>query len=706
MKRGPWLAALALVLVATVHEARAQVRPVPRPEPVRRKDATQAAAPPASSLSGRFALGAAKRLYARGSSEDRVRAIERAGSVRDEAATAWLAGLLEPGSPTRTDAAALRALARALGPRADDENARTALVALVTAAVPGPLLRGPRVAPAGGPGDDATRERGVLAQRTAALALARYGGDRGAAQLAALVRSGGPAAFAAEAALVAYPPARLPFAAGAPVTPELARLLEATADVRAVEVLRGGLSAPAVPARAAALVALAGLGDGGVVEVARAWLSDPDPQLRLAGARALLALGHVDGGRALGALLTGPDTSSGALALAARYPSPALVQELAALARAEEPAIAQRALEALERAGGPDALRALAALAADGPSPFRATLALGRSREEGALARLEDLARAPATRGRAARGYAVARLRGADRVPALERALADDPALRALVDVARDGARLDDALADPRPAARLGAALGAAAHLDARTCARLLEAHAKERDPEVALALAAGLLGGDPDTRLTTPELVGLVESSSPAAYGAALALAARARDAAADGPRLDALLASRDELVRAHAARGLGAAALPDASARLLDLVDDDPSPVVRARALEALRERPAHEAPARRRDVLPTAAALDPDPTVRGLARAALGASTTVRTGGPGEATWIHLRDVTPRPDGAHPRPRAAALVGGDGLARPVVLGEDTVLPGVSGGEARLVLAPALAPGEPPAR
>ena len=221
MKRGPWLAALALVLVATGHEARAQVRPVPRPEPVRRKDATQAAAPPASSLSGRFALGAAKRLYARGTSEDRVRAMERAGSVRDEAATAWLAGLLEPGSPTRTDAAALRALARALGPRADDETARTALVALVTAAGPGPLLRGPRVAPAGGPGDDATRERGVLAaHRRPGAGAVRRRPRRGAARGPRAL--GRPCGFRRGGGARRLPARSPPFAAGA-VTPELAR---------------------------------------------------------------------------------------------------------------------------------------------------------------------------------------------------------------------------------------------------------------------------------------------------------------------------------------------------------------------------------------------------------------------------------------------------------------------------------------------------
>ncbi|MDP9001648.1 MAG: hypothetical protein M3O46_16235, partial [Myxococcota bacterium] len=65
--------------------------------------------------------------------------------------------------------------------------------------------------------------------------------------------------------------------------------------------------------------------------------------------------------------------------------------------------------------------------------------------------------------------------------------------------------------------------------------------------------------------------------------------------------------------------------------------------------------------------------------------------------------EVAWLRL---TPAPGATVPRDMTAALVGSDGIARPIAFDDDgyALVPGMPPGEARLRLAPRLPPYEAP--
>jgi hypothetical protein len=182
-----------------------------------------------------------------------------------------------------------------------------------------------------------------------------------------------------------------------------------------------------------------------------------------------------------------------------------------------------------------------------------------------------------------------------------------------------------------------------------------------------------------------------------PDAPLASLALASRANDDLA--PVVDALFASRDPVVRAHVAAGLGRASWPAAVGRLARAYAYEPDPSVRRAVVRALASSSAPPSPARA-EALGLAARLDPDARVRFLAERGLpshAASAPLGASLAPSVSWLRLARV----DGTAPAPDAietGALVRDGGLAIPLAFDADgyALVVGVSPGPARLVLAP----------
>ncbi len=98
------------------------------------------------------------------------------------------------------------------------------------------------------------------------------------------------------------------------------------------------------------------------------------------------------------------------------------------------------------------------------------------------------------------------------------------------------------------------------------------------------------------------------------------LALARRATEA--DANEEDALLSSRDAIVRSHAARGLARSEDPTRSGRLANAYAYEPDPLVRRAILAALAELPLNGSSAPSlAETIALAPRLDPDPGVRSV-------------------------------------------------------------------------------------
>jgi hypothetical protein len=253
---------------------------------------------------------------------------------------------------------------------------------------------------------------------------------------------------------------------------------------------------------------------------------------------------------------------------------------------------------------------------------------------------------------------------------------------------------LPRALADADPRVRRAAATGALGRWDEQARNAVLDRLAVEPDEVTRQVLSVGLQG-DASGRVPTTTLADRAQSGGADAPLAALALGRRA-----DGgdEAVDALLGSRDPVLRAHAARGLGASRAPDAVGRLARSYAWEADADVRRALIDALATHAAREprAPALH-DALALAAWLDPDEVVRWTARRALEGSPSDRRQLVREVAWLNLvpADGAPRPHGV-----TATLLPADGLALPFAFDDDgyALVPGVAPGEARVRLAPRL--------
>jgi hypothetical protein len=180
----------------------------------------------------------------------------------------------------------------------------------------------------------------------------------------------------------------------------------------------------------------------------------------------------------------------------------------------------------------------------------------------------------------------------------------------------------------------------------------------------------------------------------------AALALARRADEELA--PRVDALLGSHDPWMRAHVARGLATSAARDVTGRLGSVFAWEPAPEVRRALVEALAARTGEDVDApSRRQALELAASLEPDAVTRKEAQRALdGARPPARPAGH-EVAWLR---VVAAEGAARPKDLTGAVVGEDGVARPVVFDDDgyALVPGMPPGDAQLRLDGRTPPGD----
>lgn len=686
-------------------------------------------------LRAHFGAEIAARLLRSDDPAERLRGIARAAAAGTPDAVALLVQAAEPSGPFRGDTRATIDLARALAPWADQPPVRLALLAIVNAATPsasahdrGDDARGAhggipigamnmsaqaaaaadaRAAAAGlgifaDDGDHAARAQ--LARGIAALALASTRETRTFEGLLALARAGGPGQSAAIAALGALPPSpALVFGRGMLTSPPIMRLAAQLGDVRAIDGIRQELAAPEATVRASALVTLAELGDGRVADAARASRADHDPRVRAAAAEALVLIDAPERVAAVEALFGDDATVHAAARLAERVSSPAIVRALASRAAGSaDPDLRAEAIAALGRSADPETLRALAALLRDPVVQGDAAQAIARSAAPGALAVVDRMIAEPRTSRLGVRAGVVRALTRGETSDALRTAAkrmaastsdGDARALGVFARVALGDVAAEDALGDSDPRVRRAAAMASLAHPDERSRHALLARLAHEPDATTRQVLGVGLAAGDPRAQTTTLALLDRAQAGESDGPLAAMALAARI-DAPGDA-RVDALLTSGDRLVRAHAARGLGLSAAPDALGRLAAAYTYEAEPSVRRAIVEALARRAQSsvhdEAAIARLGTLETAARLDPD---RGVRWAATHGGSS-EPGAGSQVAWIRLATAD---GGAPPRDMLGAFVRSDGLAVPVAFDADgyALVPGVPPGEGRLVLAP----------
>ncbi len=700
MKSPAWFAlllALSLPLAEGSAAAQTSFPPprLPRPQLQRRGPRPKGKHTPGSSLKSRIGVEAAERLLKSTDAVERQQGLERLGSVGSARALELLVKALEPGGVVRSARDRLVAV-RALAPHAHVPDVRQALVRMMT---------GVGVAKEQSTDDDL--EQWVRA--SAAAALAASGDGASLAALGKALRQEGPVAEAAAAGLAAHPPRDLSPVVGARGVPTLTlvRLLSGLADQRSFDSLRSFVRHGSPEVRAAAAVALTGLGDLETVPLARAWLErEKVPALRLASAR-ILAMTHAPGAaKEIAHLLDNPSTRRDALALALVAPDPGLLPALGGQLDHADASELPALLGAISRAGGP---RAAALLAAQLEKPDRAQLAayaLARCPGDAARDRIAAALRPVATRRLAARAAVVRRVSLGEDVPGTRSVL-------------------DALVASKSPADRAAGAWGLSV-LDASSAKRLLgskdpvvaraAARAAAWEPEIApvaaarlvrehdlstrVALAAALAVPAAANQVPTRVLQELIDSASAAAPLAVRALAAR--DSTTLRPRIEALLQSGDALIRAHAALGLGDSRHPDAVGLLSNAYRFEPSANVRHAIVVAL-SRLAHS-----RRALEVARQLDGDAGVRGAAKRALRGRRLYGLTPGSAVVWLSLVPSEP-PQKSAVQSATVALVTAGGLALPAVPDPDGLVlaAGLPAGPVVLrVAAPAspVAPSHPP--
>jgi hypothetical protein len=385
-------------------------------------------------------------------------------------------------------------------------------------------------------------------------------------------------------------------------------------------------------------------------------------------------------------LLLDSSTRNAAIALANAASLPDLVPTLEQLSRSAEGDERSALLAALGLAGTREAFSFLGGALNARETSSAAALALALAPSGDAEAALSRALRAPSTR-RAAVRASIVRQVALGRTPA---GLQD--ALKAL-SVARDPADIAvffqaSAVLSPDRIGRLAARAGrsemralARAALSPEAAAPLAARLVTETDEQQRTALAACLASPAAAELVPTDVLLALLDARGLGAPLAARALAAR--DSPTLRPKVLALLASEDALLRSHTALGLGASEESSALGvleRAYRFETDDSVRLALVRALGARRE------PARQR-ALQLARTLDGSRAVRDAAALALtGAEPTSGPSGP-QSAWLDFSssggESGSSPAGATSHSTAAALViTASGLALPAFADPDGIL------------------------
>ena len=681
-----------------------------------------------------FGVPVAKRLIFSDDIDDRIRGIERLGSLGSDEAIDALVTALEGGGTASSDTKGRLVAVRILAAHTDKEAVRQVLIRELSTPV-GPEARG-TVSPLQS-----------LLRKTAALALARAGTKKATIPLLQAVERGGLAAEAATMALKAYPPATLEsfFDDKKKLTPSQIAFLGDLGDLRAIEKLRPLIAEgdkekdkdKDSDARLAAVVALAKLGDETALATVRPWLKRGDPRLLKAASEVLAILGAPETGPAITALLASDVTREAGLSLAMRAPQASLAEPLAKAMEKLSADDKPRAIAAIGRAGGAFAVKHLV-------SEVEKTFGGGESASKVDPKSSKKEAKKDEKKAEKTDGswvpelaldalFALATMPGEDARAAIEKLLADpraakeDAFSRAVVraaivrSVVRGetapglASRLEAWSSSKDATSRAIAALGQVA-TGAKSAADVIAACTEKKCDEPALRAAArGALarGGDalspfmdllekPWARgsdLAKPSLISVasavgllanpggrgVPTSTLAAWaegGGPLApLAARAlptRDDDVTRGRIKRLLEGTDPVVRAHVALGLGKDPEKDAVTLLVNAYRFEDDASVRAAIVRALSERKESQ----RTATLETARALDPDDGVRALARAALTGRALAPSNSVGQAVaWIAIQDNDAQAS-APALPRSGRVVRSDGVAVPFVADPDGVL------------------------
>jgi HEAT repeat protein len=679
--------------------------------------------PTTNGLLAHVGLGTAIALMRSTDADERLRGLERIAatgtpqslSLLVRAAESRGGPSLDPRLPAegiaRTDPRALLVVVRALATGIESDTARAALAGIV--AGPPPTFS-TRASPSSrDPAQDEIEAaaRVLLARREAALALAGSGDALAVEALVTLARSSGPGQGPALEALTAVPPVAPSVFAGVPLTtPSMIALATQVFDLRTLDALLGVLRTGEPPLRAAALSALGAFGDARVIDAARAALHDGDPRVRIGATDALVHLGAPDAAKAVEALVADDKTAASGLALAELLSDDGIVKAAAARAAASaDTALRRAAVAALGRQKGALAAFALAALVSDPALESSVAAALARSPSRAAMGVIEAMARIASSRRIAARAYFVRRYTRGERSATLDALLAalsgsanpTDRAVAIEAQVALGETSPSRGLSDGDPRVRRAAAMGALGVTGrsgtseaARIHDALVRHVAMEPDEPTRVTLCAGLVDGDPSAVLSTLDLIDRALGGGADAPLAALAISRRTEQAPA--PVVDNLLASRDSVLRAHAALGLGESGAPDAVGRLSRAYLWEADVDVRRALVQALGVAAGFRS-GEGRATLGLAASLDPDAITRGAARRALSGTPDSASPAVREVAWIKL---SPAESGALPRNETALLIRSDGLAVPIAFDDDgyALVAGLPPGGLRLRLAPRL--------
>jgi HEAT repeat protein len=717
-------AGIALLLVALSTPASGQVSVTqpgfhpPRPErlpPV-------APPPPAPSTTERlrqhFGVDLASRLLRSTDAEERLRGIARLASIGSPEAVSMLVHAARDPAGSH-DTRALLAIVRGLADRTATSEVRQLFKDGLLGSI---SLRSAASSPetdAEGEGRDA---RLALVRAAAALALATSPDPHAVEALVLVARETGPGQAAAIDALTAFPPETVATAITGPLTPALLRLSAKIGDLRALDAVHAALQATDAATRAAALDAMVAMEDSAAGAAAGRMLKDAEPRVREAAAHALVRLGVPERFRAVDALVGDDATAREGLRLAGLAADGGVIKTLAALAVVSaDPEMRALAVFGLGRCEDPLALQALAALARDPLRGGDAAAALARSPAPGAAAAIEALAGHAPRLG--ARAYIVRALTlGGDEAwgtTVLEAlATSRDPAdrtvgLAGLVLLGRRDAL--DAVRDPDAGVRRAVAMAAMGDPRESTRRAMLRVSTSETDDLARRVERAALAGGDPEAVVGETELAASVAGGKADAALAAMTLAAEAWGSGEDSHRVegssvretvDALLASTDPILRAHAARGLAASPDPSATGRLARAYDGEVDPLVRHAIVQGLARRTADADSPTRLATLRIAARLDPDETVRvAAARAQKGLPPESRRPLRFDVAWLRL--ATRAGEAPEERDLGGALLRSDGLAVPVAFDADGyALVPIVPGEARLLLAPRIPAYDVPSR
>jgi hypothetical protein len=668
-----WLAVLALSAAPRIAHAQMGHAP-PR---------AQAPSLVAPTLRRRLGVDVADALLTSQDPEERQRGFERLSSVGTAQALDSLLKVFEPGGAARSARDRLVAV-RALAPHARLPAARELLVRVMV-----------------GVGSNPERPEAIdgLIEHAAALALAASGDDGALSALGKALRQPGHVADTARDALLAFPPRNLQLIVQGRSSPTkaLVSLLGELGDPRAIPALRDIVRSAAPDVRAEAAVVLARFGVTETIELARHWLAhESSPDLHLAAARILVELHAPDAAAAVRGSLANEATRSAAIELASSASLPELSSTLEQLARQSEGDERSALLAALGLAGTREAFSFLGGALSARETSSAAALALALAPSKGAEATLSQALSAPGTQRVAVRA-SIARYAALGRTPSgLNGALAALGGSGDPVDLAVFF-QASAVLSPDRTASLLKRAttsevraLGRAA-LFPEAARALAERLASEPNDALRSALAACLASPDAAELVPTDVLLALLDARGLAAPLAARALASR--DSPTLRPKVLALLASDDALLRSHAALGLARSEESSALGvleRAYRFETDDTVRLALVQSLAARRE------PARKR-ALALARTLDRSRAVRDAAALGLaGAEPASRPSGPASA-WLDFRaSAREKPVASRAEPGmndatpGALVVTSNGLAVPAFADPDGIL-----------LLPALPPG-----